>query len=165
MPPEARTHGSAIHARTLRERAYTENDSGLRTRSSIAYEGGKLRLHHYIPVGPAHAAPILLVYALTKRAFILDLSPSSSVVRSLVRQGFEVYLTDWIPPADDDSWRGLDAYVNDDLFNAVRAIIKERQTNSVSIVGYCLGAVLAVIFAALHPQRVRNLVALTVPLE
>jgi len=106
----------------------------------------------------------LLVYALTKRAFILDLAPARSVVRNLVRRGFEVYLTDWNPPADGDSWGGLDAYVNDDLFNAVRVIVEERRTNRVSIIGYCLGAVLAVIYTALHP-RCAGLVALTVPLE
>jgi poly(3-hydroxyalkanoate) synthetase len=49
----------------------------------------------------------LLTYALTKRAFILDLALARSVVRSLARQGFEIYLTDWFPPADGDSWRGL----------------------------------------------------------
>ena len=116
------------------------------------YEGGNLRLHHYAPVEPAHVTPILLVYALTKRAFILDRAPDRSVVQSLARQGFDVYLTDWIPPADGDSWRGLDAYVNNDLVNAARVIVAERRTNHVSIIGYCLGALLAVIYAALHPD-------------
>src|SRR5215472_13015682 len=143
MPTEARTDGSA-DSRALLTRGYTKNDFRPCAPSRIAYEGGKLRLHHYAPVEPAHATPILLVYALTKRAFILDLAPARSVVRNLVRRGFEVYLTDWNPPADGDSWGGLDAYVNDDLFNAVRVIVEERRTNRVSIIGYCLGAVLAV---------------------
>ena len=116
-------------------------------------------------MSPLHSTPILFVYALTKRAFILDLAPGRSVVQSLAQQNFHVYLTDWIPPANSDSSRGLDAYVNEDLVNAVRVIAAERGTSQVSIIGYCLGALLGVIYTALHPRHVRNLVALTVPLE
>jgi polyhydroxyalkanoate synthase len=146
-------------------RGDARNDSGLCTPSRIAYEGGKLRLLHYAPAEPAHSTPILLVYALIKHAFILDLAPDRSVVQSLVQQGFEVYLADWIPPTDGDNRRGLDAYVNDDLVNASRVILAEHGTNRVSIIGYCLGALLATIYTALHPRPVRNLVTLAVPLE
>jgi polyhydroxyalkanoate synthase len=165
MPAEERMTGSATDALALVWRNYARNDISPCTPSRIAYEGGKLRLRHYAPVEPLYSFPILLVYALTKRAFILDLAPERSVVQSLARQGFHVYLTDWIPPADCDSWRGLDAYVNEDLVNATRVIAAERGTNQVSIVGYCLGALLGVIYAVSHPRQVRNLVALTVPLE
>ena len=165
MPAQARMDARATDAPASLVRGYARSDLGLCTPSRIAYEGGKLRLLHYAPVEPAYSTPILLVYALIKRAFILDLAPNRSMVQSLVRQGFEVYLTDWIPPADGDSWRGLHTYVNDDLVNAVRVIAEERRTNRVSIIGYCLGALLATIYAALHPRRVSNLVTLAVPLE
>jgi polyhydroxyalkanoate synthase subunit PhaC len=131
----------------------------------IAYQGGKLRLLHYAPVGPARRTPILFVYALIKRAFILDLAPDRSVVEKLARQGFHVYLTDWIPPTDAESWRGLDAYVNTDLASATSVVMEERGTKQVSVIGYCQGALLGVIYAALHPRQVRNVVALTMPLE
>src|SRR5216683_743100 len=167
MPAEECTTGNATDApaRQLPSRGYARNDFSSSTPSRILYEGGKLRLRHYVPVEPAHATPILFVYALTKRAFILDLAPGRSVVQSLAQQGFHVYLTDWIPPASSGSSRGLDAYVNEDLVNAVQVIAAERGTSQVSIIGYCLGALLGVIYTALHPWHVRNLVALTVPLE
>src|SRR5216683_7086210 len=167
MPAEDCTTGNPMDApaRALPSRSYTRNDLSFSTTSRTAYEGGKLRLRHYAPVEPAHSTPILFVYALTKRAFILDLAPGRSVVKSLARQGFHIYLTDWIAPTSGDSSRGLDAYVNEDLLNAVRVIAAERGTSQVSIIGYCLGALLGVIYTALHPWDVRNLVALTVPLE
>jgi polyhydroxyalkanoate synthase subunit PhaC len=167
MPAEKCTTGNPTDApaRQLLSRNYARNDFSSSTPSRIAYEGGKLRLRHYAPVEPAHSTPILFVYALTKRAFILDLAPGRSVVQSLAQQGFHVYLTDWIPPASGDSSRGFDSYVNEDLVNAARVIAAERGTSQVSIIGYCLGALLGVIYTALHPRQVRNLVALTVPLE
>src|SRR6202047_1430974 len=167
MPAEDCTTGNPMNAPAsqLPSRGYARNDFSFSTPSRIAYEGGKLRLRHYAPVEPAHSTPILFVYALTKRAFILDLAPGRSVVQSLAQQGFHVYLTDWIAPASSDSSRGLDAHVNKDLLNAVHVIEAERGTSQVSIIGYCLGALLGVIYTALHPRQVRNLVALTVPLE
>jgi polyhydroxyalkanoate synthase len=167
MPAEECTTGNPTDdsVRPLLSRSYARDDFSFSTPSRIAYEGGKLRLRHYAPVEPAHSTPILFVYALTKRAFVLDLAPGRSVVESLARQGFHIYLTDWIAPASSDSWRGLDAYVNEDLLNAVHVIAAERETSQVSIIGYCLGALLGVIYTALHPRHVRNLVALTVPLE
>jgi hypothetical protein len=56
-----------------------------------------LRLRHYAPVEPAYRTPILFVYALTKRAFILDLAPGRSVLQSLAQQGFHVYPADRQP--------------------------------------------------------------------
>ncbi len=75
------------------------------------------------------------------------------MVQSLAQQGFDVYLTDWIPPASSDSSRGLDAYVNEDLVNAAHVIAAERGANQVSIIGYCLGALLGVIYTALRCRR------------
>jgi polyhydroxyalkanoate synthase subunit PhaC len=167
MQAEECTTGNKMDAsaRSLLSRSYARDDLSFSTPSRTVYEGGKLRLRHYAPVEPAHSTPILFVYALTKGAFILDLAPGRSVVQSLAQQGFHVYLTDWIPPASSDSSRGFDAYVNEDLVNAVHVIAAERETNQVSIIGYCLGALLGVIYTASHPWHVRNLVALTVPLE
>src|SRR6266849_1380851 len=155
MPAEECTTGNPTDAavRPLLSRSYARDGFSFSMPSRIAYEGGKLRLRHYAPVEPAHSTPILFVYALTKRAFILDLAPGRSVVQSLAQQGFHVYLTDWIPPGSGDSSHGLDAYVNEDLVNAVRVIAAERGTSQVSIIGYCLGALLGVIYTALHPQQ------------
>ena len=131
----------------------------------VIYEGGKVSLRHYHAPNRLHATPILLVYALIKRPFVMDLQPGKSVVESLLKQGFEVYLIDWIPPTSEDTWRGFDAYVNQDLANAVRAVQIAENVEQVQLVGYCFGALLSVIYAALHPEYVRNLVTLAAPFD
>jgi len=131
----------------------------------VIYEGGKVSLRHYHAPNRIHATPIVLVYALIKRPFVLDLQPGKSVVESLLKQGFDVYLTDWIPPTKEDAWRGFDAYVNGDLANAVRAVQIEENVEQVHVLGYCLGALLALLYTALHPENVKNLVTLTVPFD
>lgn len=135
------------------------------TSSEILYEGGKLRLRYYRPVGRPLSTPLLLVYALIKRPFILDLQPGVSVIDNLTRQGIPVYLTDWIPPTQADTWRGFDAYVNGDLVNAVQTIQNHAGIDRVSILGYCFGGLLSALYTALHPQTVKNLITLSIPLD
>lgn len=151
--------------RDLHESALLTNDPPAVTPYDVVYEGGKLRLRHYRAVEPSQSTPVVLVYALIKRPYILDLLPDRSVVQTFVRQGFHVYLTEWIPPSDADRWRGFDAYVNRDLANAVLAVQVRTGVERVSLLGYCLGSLLAVMYTTLHPKTVQNLIVLALPLD
>lgn len=131
----------------------------------VIAENGKARLRYYRAVGTPHTTPILIVYALIKRPYILDLQSGSSLVESLTKQGFEVYLIDWLPPTQADSWRGFDAYVNQDLHNSVRMVQAHSGAKKVSLLGYCFGGLLSTLYAALHPEAVKNFIPLTVPYD
>ncbi len=131
----------------------------------VIYEGGKVSLRHYRARNRIHGTPIVMVYALIKRPFVMDLQPGKSVVESLLEQGFDVYLTDWIPPTREDAWRGFDAYVNQDLANAVRAVQIEENVEQVHVLGYCFGALLSLLYTALHPENVKNLITLAIPFD
>jgi polyhydroxyalkanoate synthase subunit PhaC len=141
------------------------NDPPATTPYEVVYEGGMLRLRHYQPLERRHNTPLLVVYALIKRPFILDLQPGKSVIESLLQQGFEVYLTDWLPPARKDSWRGFDAYVNGDIADAVRVLQIGEGVGQINLMGYCLGALLTLLYTSLHPGSVKNLITLTVPFD
>jgi polyhydroxyalkanoate synthase len=131
----------------------------------VIYEGGKVSLRHYTPAERRHTTPILLVYALIKRPFIMDLQRDKSVVRALLSQGFEVYLIDWLPPTQADVERGFASYVNDEIGNAIRAVQIAEETEQVDVLGYCFGALLSLLYTALHPANVKNLVTLTIPFD
>ncbi|MGE0822395.1 MAG: alpha/beta fold hydrolase [Candidatus Binatia bacterium] len=132
---------------------------------TVVAEYGKLRLRYYGAQGAASPTPLFLIYALVKRPFILDFQPRRSVIETLVSHGFNVYLTDWLPPSSVDAWRGLDAYVNQDLVQAVRYIRQREQTDQVTVLGYCLGGVLGAVYTALYPTTVRQFLALALPLD
>ncbi len=155
--------GNTIPTLDLTHGAYIDPPS--LTPYRLIYRSGKASVRHYGAVGPRRQIPIVLVYALIKRPYVLDLESGRSVVEDLTRQGFEVFLIDWLPPNAADSWRGFDAYVNQDLANAVHAVRVFQGVEQVTVIGYCLGALLSVIYAALHPRHVRNLVTLTLPLD
>ena len=51
--------------------------------------------------------PLLVVPSLINRAYILDLSARSSLLRWLADQGFRPFLVDWGRPGIDERGRGL----------------------------------------------------------
>src|SRR5271156_2589561 len=66
----------------------TMDDPTPATRSRVIYESGLVRLRHYEARGEnKKRVPLLLIYSLIKRPFILDLQPGRSVVEYLVKQG------------------------------------------------------------------------------
>ena len=57
-------------------------------------------------------------------------------------------------------------YVYEYLPRAIDAVVRETGCREVTMVGYCLGAVLALLYANAHEDaRVRNLVLLATPLD
>jgi len=132
----------------------------------VVFKSGKLKLRHYAAAArDAHRSPIVLVYALIKRPYVLDMHKGRSVIEHLTRAGFDVYLTDWLPPNASDSWRGFDAYVNTDLDKAIRYVRAITRSAQVTVMGYCFGALLSLVYTALHPENVRNLVSMTTPFD
>jgi polyhydroxyalkanoate synthase len=65
------------------------------TSSEVIYSENKLNLLHYESLtDDLHNTPLLVVYALINRPYILDLQPDKSVVRRFLEDGFDVYLID-----------------------------------------------------------------------
>jgi poly[(R)-3-hydroxyalkanoate] polymerase subunit PhaC len=125
----------------------------------------KTTLYRYRSRRREHAVPLLLVFALINRPDIFDLRPGSSFVEYLLGQGFDVFLLDWGVPDDEDADMGLEAFVLDELHWGVRETLRASGQEEVSLLGWCIGGTLSAMYCALEPAAVRNLVALTTPVD
>lgn len=123
---------------------------------------GTATLYRY---GSGRGMPLLIIYSLVNRPYILDLNPERSVIGALVRGGITVYLLDWGYPGPMDRFQRLDDYIEDEIDCAVDRIAAEHATDRVSILGICQGGTLAVCYAALRAERVRNLITLATPVD
>ena len=139
------------------------------TPKEVIWTLNKAKLYRYVPVVPADQRfpiPLLLVFALMNRPSILDLRPGNSFVEYMVRQGFDVYLIDWGVPGPEDTRLQLDDYVLEYLPRIVRKVKAVAGSEELSMLGWCIGAILAVCYAALRPDDgLRNLILLTAPLD
>jgi polyhydroxyalkanoate synthase len=128
------------------------------TPSEVVYTENKLELLHYeSQTDEQHDVPILVIYALINKPFILDLQPDRSVIRRLLEAGFDVYMIDWNEPSRLDQHLTLDDYVNRYIENCVDEVREESGQESINVLGYCMGGTMSAMYAALHPEKVRNL--------
>ena len=128
------------------------------TPSEVIHSENKLDLLHYEALtDDRHDAPLLVVYALINRPYILDLQPDKSVVRRFLEDGFDVYLIDWGEPSRLDASLTLGDYVNRYIDNCVDVVRNRTETDEINVLGYCMGGTLSTMYAALHPEKVRNL--------
>jgi polyhydroxyalkanoate synthase len=124
----------------------------------VVKETRTYRLAHYYPLASKLSkTPILLVYALINKSYILDLQPDKSWVRNLLRQGFDLYLIDWKPPTNVDKFTSFDDFINCYIDDCVEIVRKENSVDKITLHGYCMGATMSVIYATLYQEKVRNL--------
>lgn len=136
-----------------------------RTPSEVIPLDGKFDLLHYHLSEPKYKTPVLMVGSLINRHYILDLLPKISVVRQFQKQGFDVYATDWRTPMSFDKDMTLNKYVLDHVEKAVEKIQKETGQKKISLYGYCWGGIFALIYSALHPENVKNLILHATPFD
>jgi polyhydroxyalkanoate synthase len=124
----------------------------------IVSETRLYRLLHYRPlVSRTARTPILVVYALMNKSYILDLQPDKSWVRNLLSQGFNVYLIDWKTPTNIDKYVSFDDYVNYYMDDCVDLVTKANSVEKLTLHGYCLGSTMSAMYTSLHQEKVRNL--------
>jgi polyhydroxyalkanoate synthase subunit PhaC len=127
---------------------------------------GKLRLYRYRSIAkPAAAAPLLIVYALVNRPYMMDLQEDRSLIRGLLQQGLDVYLIDWGYPDGADRFTTLADYIEEQLGACVAKILADHGLPALNVLGVCQGGVLSLCFCALHPTLVRNLVTMVTPVD
>jgi polyhydroxyalkanoate synthase len=114
------------------------------TPSVVVWRRGRATLSRIGVYDPKRAAgePVILVHSVVTRPWILDLLPHRSVAGALVDAGHDVYLLDWGDPERGDATQGLTAHTKV-LAQAAGAVAYRSPTGRVHVVGYCMGATLA----------------------
>jgi polyhydroxyalkanoate synthase subunit PhaC len=107
--------------------------------------------------------PVLVIYAFINRHYILDLLPEVSVIRNLLNQGLDIFATDWGTPSAYDKSLTMGHFINRYIDKSVDFIRKVTKSDKVSLFGYCWGGDLALIYTALHPEKVKNLITIATP--
>lgn len=139
------------------------------TPKEVVWTLNKAKLYRYVPVLPEeklHKTPFLLVFALMNRPYILDLRPGHSFVEFMLHHGYDVYLLDWGAPGIEDKDLKFDDYCLEYMPRAIRKMKEVSGSEEFSLLGWCIGAILTTIYAALRPDDgLRNLILLTAPLD
>ena len=128
---------------------------------------GPWRLYHYHPlVEEVYRVPVLLVMATTNRGYIFDMIPGQSLVEFLLLRGYDVFMVDWESPRPEDRHLGLKDYVETFVGGSIAEVQRLTGEDDVSLVGYCMGGVLSVLWSGLnHSSGPKNLALFTTPVD
>jgi polyhydroxyalkanoate synthase len=132
--------------------------------AETVYTLSPARLLRYHSDRRRHATPLLLIPSVINRYYIFDLRPERSLVAYLLAQGYDVWLVDW-QHRGVDRYMTMDDYVTVYLRRFMRRIRRVTGSAAVSLLGYSIGGVFAMLYAALWPDEVANLVDLTGPVD
>ncbi len=131
----------------------------------VVFRINNIKLLHYRPMTKTQeSVPILIIYALINKPYILDLQPDRSVVKYLLQNGFDVYLIDWDEPREKDHLLTINDYVNNFIDKIVNFVIDHSGSSKITILGYCMGGTLSTMYTALHPNKVKNFMVMAAPI-
>lgn len=132
----------------------------------VVYEEDRVKLKHYKPVREiAYKTPLLVTYAMVNRETMLDLQHGRSVVQRFLDAGIDLYMIDWWYPTRKDRYLTIDDHVNGYMDSMVDVVRKETGRNQLNLMGICMGGTYSVMYAALHPRKIKNLVLTVTPVN
>ena len=141
-------------------------DTGVTPKDAV-YTEDKLTLYRYrAPEGVAqNPVPVLISYALVNRPYMTDIQENRSTIKNLLAAGQDVYLIDWGYPDGADCSLTLDDYINGYLDRCVDVIRARHGLDKINLLGICQGGAFSLCYAALHQDKVRNLVTMVTPVD
>lgn len=142
-----------------------EIEAGVSPRDPV-YREDKLVLYRYQPqVAKPHPIPLLIVYALVNRPYMMDIQEDRSMIRGLLEAGIDVYLIDWGYPDAGDRNLTLADYIHRYIGHCVDFLRERNQQDTINLLGVCQGGALSLCFTALYPEKIRNLVTMVTPID
>ncbi|MBM7366265.1 alpha/beta fold hydrolase [Gordonia hydrophobica] len=139
--------------------------TGLTPRDRV-WQNGRAALYRYRNDDVRYRPPLLVVFSVVSKAYILDLTPGNSFVEHLLAGGFDVYLLEWGEADERDARNGFEYYVDGAIPAAVREVCKRSKVDEVSLIGYCFGGVLTLLHGAHHPDApIRSHTVMACPVD
>lgn len=110
------------------------------TPGKVVFRNRLLEVIHYAPTqARVHPVPLVIATPWINKFYILDLDSRKSMVRYLLDQGIDVYITSWKNPGEDMRDVGFDAYLVEGIARAIDVARKISGSAKVNAAGYCIG--------------------------
>ncbi|ENO86250.1 PHA/PHB synthase family protein [Thauera linaloolentis] len=124
------------------------------TEGAVVFRNRLLEVIHYAPRQPrVHAEPVVIITPWINKFYVLDLTPKRSLVRFLLDQGLDVFITSWKNP--DATMRDVtfDDYLLEGVDTIARVAREFTDARQVHAVGYCIGGTALAMYMAWAVRR------------
>ena len=118
------------------------------TPGEVVFRNEVVEVIQYTPTTPTvRAVPLMIVWSVINRHYILDLAKDRSFVEYALSRGLQVFVTSWRNPGPEHADWDLDTYAQA-LVDATDAVHQITGSNTVGTVGLCSGGQLLAATAA-----------------
>jgi polyhydroxyalkanoate synthase len=136
------------------------------TPKDTVWKDGKVELWRYRNDRIGYRPPLLIVHSLVSKSYVLDLYPGNSFIERFLAAGFDIFLLDWGVPDAEDADNTLETYIDGYMHDAFEATLRVSGRDETSLLGYCFGGVLTLLFGARYPDLpMRNLLTMATPVD
>lgn len=135
------------------------------TPKELVYQEDKVQLFHYRPEKVTCPIPLLVTYALVNRQYMMDIQEDRSLFRNLLDLGIDLYVIDWGYPGKLDRYLTMEDYIYGYLDNVVNFLRDKTKHPAVNLIGVCQGGTFSIIYSALFPRKIKNLIAMVAPVD
>ena len=119
------------------------------TPGAVVFRNRLLEVIHYAPTqARVHARPVVIVTPWINKFYILDLTPKKSMIRYLLDQGLDVFVTSWKNPGADMAEVSFDDYLTEGVDAIVDVARRFTGSDRVHGVGYCIGGTALAMYMA-----------------
>jgi polyhydroxyalkanoate synthase len=113
------------------------------TPGKIVFQNELFQLIQYAPTtDKVREVPLLVIPPWINKYYILDLTPSKSLLKYAVDQGFTVFVVSWVNPDESLARKGFEDYMLEGVLTATDAVLRETGVEKCNAVGYCVGGTL-----------------------
>jgi len=135
------------------------------TPKDVVHTIEKTTLFRYQREEPATIGPVLVVYGLIGRQSMIDLQDNRSLVKNLLDQGVDVFEVDWGSASRGDRWLKIDDYIDGFIDEYVDKVRDLCDVDQISMFGICEGGTFATTYAALYPNKIKDMILAITPID
>lgn len=119
------------------------------TPGAVIFRNRLLEVIHYAPTQPkVHAEPVVIITPWINKFYVLDLTQKKSMIRYLLDQGLDVFITSWKNPDASMHDCSFDDYLTEGVQSIIEVARKFTGADKVHAAGYCIGGTALAIYMA-----------------
>lgn len=159
-------HRYMLQNKTLKQQIFREGMLSIQYYPPLVDDRVQIEGETIVVSQKKYTIPLVMVPPLGVYGWVFDLMAERSLVRYFLAQGFEVYLIDWGRPTESENYLSLETYTLNWFPKAVDLIKQHSGQSQVSLLGYCMGGLLSLIYAAAKgKQDIANIVTIASPVN
>ncbi len=136
------------------------------TPKELVWSCDKVKMYHYIrETPPKTSIPVLVSFAIMNRHDVLDLQPDRSLMKKLLDEGLDIYIMDWGYPSKADRYLTMEDYILGYMNDAIDFVRKTHKVDKIHKMGICQGGLFSMIYAAIHPEKLKTLTTYVAPYD